>query len=41
LGLWFGLTALALMDERLCRGVGGVACIALILGSLTVTLWEG
>lgn len=33
LGLWLGLTSLALLDERLCRGVAAAASIALMLGS--------
>ena len=41
LGLWLGLTSLALLDERLCRGVAAAACIALMLGSLAVTLSAG
>jgi hypothetical protein len=40
-GLWFGLTALALSDQRLCRGVAAVGCTALILGSLAVALSNG
>jgi len=40
-GLWLGLTALALMDERVCGRVAAVTCIALILGSLAVSLSTG
>jgi hypothetical protein len=37
-GLWLGLTALALIDQRLCRRVAALASIALFLGSVAVTL---
>jgi hypothetical protein len=40
-GLWVGLTALALIDPRVCRRVAALGCIALILGSLAVTLSNG
>jgi hypothetical protein len=41
LGLWLGLTALAALDKRLCRRVAGAACIALLLASVAVTIWDG
>jgi hypothetical protein len=41
LGLWLGLTALAALDQRLCWRVAGAACVALLLGSVAVTIWDG
>jgi hypothetical protein len=41
LGLWVGLTALAALDKRLCWRVAGAACIALLLASVAVTIWDG
>jgi hypothetical protein len=41
LGLWLGLTALAALDPRLCRRVAGAACVALLLASVAVAVWDG
>jgi hypothetical protein len=41
LGLWLGLTALAALDPRLCRRAAGVACVALLLASVAVAIWDG